>query len=182
MRSGQARWGLALLDGRAAFARDPVNGESWLRRAALAGDAEAAALVGDLYAKGGDLPPNFAEAASWYARAAEGGHAAAARALAMLLPDRRRRRRATPNEAARWFRISGERGDKLARSKLADLVLRGAASKRTGSAPASGSKPPRARATWSRPSTTAFAWPKASASSATSKPRRSGCAAPRTAS
>ena len=43
--------------------RDPVNGESWLRRAALAGDAEAAALVGDLYAKGGDLPPNYAEAA-----------------------------------------------------------------------------------------------------------------------
>ena len=47
VRSGQARWGLALLEGR-GISRNPVEGESWLRRAANAGDREAAALVGDI--------------------------------------------------------------------------------------------------------------------------------------
>ncbi|MEJ1978406.1 MAG: hypothetical protein WDN49_22050 [Acetobacteraceae bacterium] len=83
MRSGMARWGLALMEGR-GVAKDATGGESWLRRAALAGDAEAAVIVGDLYAKGGELPPNYAEAAIWFARAAELGHAAAARALGLL--------------------------------------------------------------------------------------------------
>jgi len=54
------------------------------RDAALAGDPEAAALVGDLYAKGGNLPPNYAEAAMWFRRASEAGHKGAARALGML--------------------------------------------------------------------------------------------------
>ena len=68
-----ARWGLALMEGR-GVAPNKVEGESWLRRAALAGDAEAAAMVGDLYARGGELPPNYAEAAIWFRRAAEAGH------------------------------------------------------------------------------------------------------------
>ena len=41
-------------------------------------------MVGDLYAKGGNLPPNYAEAAMWFRRAAEAGHTGAARALGML--------------------------------------------------------------------------------------------------
>ena len=51
-RPSQARWGMALMEGDGVPA-NPVEGESWLRRAALAGDPEAAAVVGDLYAKGG---------------------------------------------------------------------------------------------------------------------------------
>ena len=70
--------------GGRGVASNPTDGESWLRRAALAGDPEAAALVGDLYAKGGKLPPNFAEAAIWFRRAAEANHRGAARALGML--------------------------------------------------------------------------------------------------
>src|ERR1035437_10375018 len=69
-RSDQARWGLMLMEGRGGDA-NPDAGESWLRRAALGGDPEAAALVGDLYAKGGKLPPNYAEAALWFRRAAD---------------------------------------------------------------------------------------------------------------
>ena len=46
-RTAQLRWGLALIEGR-DVEQNPVEGESWLRRAALAGDPEAAALVGDL--------------------------------------------------------------------------------------------------------------------------------------
>jgi len=64
--------------------RDPVAGESWLRRAALAGDAQAATLVGNLYVQSGPLPPNYAEAANWYRRAAEAGDRTAARALGSL--------------------------------------------------------------------------------------------------
>jgi TPR repeat protein len=76
-RSAQLRWGLALMEGR-DVEQDLVLGESWLRRAALAGDPDAAALVGDLYVKNGRLPPNYTEAAGWYRRAAEAGHTAGA--------------------------------------------------------------------------------------------------------
>src|SRR6202043_1330064 len=82
-RSAQLRWGLALMEGR-DVEQDLVLGESWLRRAALAGDPDAAALVGDLYIRNGRLPPNYTEAAGWYRRAAEAGHTAAARALGSL--------------------------------------------------------------------------------------------------
>jgi TPR repeat protein len=69
-RSAQARWGLAPMEGR-GVAVNTTEGESWLRRATLAGDPEAAALVGDLYA--GKLPPNYAKAAMWFRRATEAG-------------------------------------------------------------------------------------------------------------
>ena len=91
---------------------NPTDGESWLRRAALAGDPEAAAVVGDIYAKGGTLPPNYAEAAMWFRRAVDGNHKGAARALAMLhltgagVPR-------DQDEAARLFRIAAEAGDTL---------------------------------------------------------------------
>ena len=48
--------GIALLEGPGVPA-DPLEGSpGWLRKAALAGDSKAAALVGLLYAKGGNLP------------------------------------------------------------------------------------------------------------------------------
>ena len=83
-RSAQVRWGIALMEGR-DVERDVVSGKSWFRRAALAGDPQAAVLVGNLYARsGGPLPPNYAEAATWYRRAAEAGSTTAARALGSL--------------------------------------------------------------------------------------------------
>lgn len=126
-RSAQARYGAALMRGR-GVARNVQQGESWLRRAALAGDPDAAALVGDLYARketqGETLPPNYLEAALWYRRAAEAGHRTAAHALGMLyltgagVPLER-------EEAARWFRISAERGDPAAQADLGNLALGG---------------------------------------------------------
>lgn len=131
-RSAQARYGAALMQGR-GVKQNAGNAESWLRRAALAGDPDAAAVVGDLYAKGGaqggghggaNLPPNFLEAALWYRRAADAGHRTAARALGMLyltgagVPRDR-------EEAARWFRLSAERGDAAALADLGNLTLGG---------------------------------------------------------
>src|SRR5260370_5962547 len=112
-RSAQLRWGFALIEGR-EVAQDRVEGESWRRRAALAGDPEAAALVGDLYGRNGGLPPNYTEAAGWYRRAAEAGHAAAARALSSLYLTGAGVA-ADSEEAARWLRVSGEGGDLASR-------------------------------------------------------------------
>jgi len=91
--------------------KDVVEGESWLRRAALAGDP-AAGRTGrrSLYPKRTSYRRTIPEAAGWYRRAAEAGHAAAARALGSLYltgagvaPD--------TEEAARWLRASGGGGD-----------------------------------------------------------------------
>jgi hypothetical protein len=123
-RAAQMRWGLALIEGK-EIAQDLVTGETWLRRAALAGDAEAAAAVGDLYAQNGRFPPNFAEAAVWYHRAAQAGHHGAARSLGALYrtgsgvaQDK--------DEAARWLNVSAAAGDRAAQVNLANLVLEGA--------------------------------------------------------
>ena len=89
-RGAQARWGFALMEGTASR---PTRWRANPGCAAPRWPAtrEAAALVGDIYAKGGSLPPNYAEAAMWFRRAADASHRGAARALGMLLPDRRRR-------------------------------------------------------------------------------------------
>jgi TPR repeat protein len=127
VRSAQLRWGLALLEGR-HVPQDLVNGESWLRRAAIAGDAEAAALVGDLnVSSSSDLPPNYAQAASWYRRAAEGGHKEAARALASLYLSGTGVAQDS-EEAARWLRVSAAEGDQSSQVDLANLVLEGGGS------------------------------------------------------
>jgi TPR repeat protein len=124
VRSAQTRWGLALIEGQ-LVKQDLLNGETWLRRAALAGDAEAAVLVAELNINNGVLPPNYTQAASWYRRAAEAGHKAAAHALGSLYltgegvaPD--------PEEAARWLRESALAGDERSQIDLANLVLHGA--------------------------------------------------------
>jgi TPR repeat protein len=124
VRSAQARWGLALIEGK-LVKRDLLNGETWLRRAALAGDAEAAVLVADLNISNGELPPNYTQAAGWYRRAAEAGNKAAARALGSLYLNGDGVAR-DPEEAARWLRISALAGDADSQIDLANLVLQGA--------------------------------------------------------
>lgn len=125
LREAQFRWGRALIDGR-HVEPNSIEGESWLRKAALAGDVEAAAMVGDLNIKS-KKPPNYLEAANWYRRAAEAGHKNAAHALGSLYltgagvaEDK--------DEAARWLRISAEAGNPASQIDLANLLLKGAGS------------------------------------------------------
>ncbi|MBZ9800033.1 SEL1-like repeat protein [Mesorhizobium sp. ES1-4] len=120
--SAQFRLGLMLIDG-SLVDQDPTAGEAWMRRAALGGNMEAAYFLGDRHAK--NRPPDFAEAASWYRRAAEAGHQAAARAIASLY--------LTGNgvakddkEGARWLRVAAEGGSQEAQVDFANLVLGGA--------------------------------------------------------
>ena len=117
----QLAYGLALLNGD-GLDPDVFLGESWIRRAALAGDAQAEATLGALYGKAGSLPPNFAEAMLWFSRAAASGHNGAARALAKLHlqgdgvgSD--------PRAAMRVLRTAAENGDQSAGEELAALVL-----------------------------------------------------------
>lgn len=120
-RSAQLRYGMALLAGR-GIQQDAFNGELWLRRAGLAGEPQAAAMVGDLYARDAPLPPNYVEAAIWFRRAAEAGHAGAARALGRLHL-RGAGVVAGTEEAAQWLRHAIAWGDGDARADLARLAL-----------------------------------------------------------
>jgi len=124
VNNARAKYGFMLLHG-IGTRQNKVEGETWLRRAALAGDGEAAAVVADIYANGeSELPPNFSEAAQWYRLAAEAGNKEAARALAVMhltgagLPR-------DADEAAKWFRKAAEAGDALAAADLAELIRGG---------------------------------------------------------
>ena len=120
VRNACARYGLALLKGWGCAA-SPVEGERWLRRAALAGDGEAAALVGDLQAHPNDgTPANDTEALAWYQRAAEAGHVRAMRVLGLAY----RAGRGTPpseQEAATWLERAAAHGDAESAADLARL-------------------------------------------------------------
>jgi hypothetical protein len=117
----EVRYGLALLNGR-GVKRDTLNGETWLRRAGLAGDVQAAALVGDLYAHPSDLAPNFCEAALWFERAAQAGHPGAARALGQLCL-RGGGFGTDPVAAVRWLRVAADAGDAVAAHDLAICLV-----------------------------------------------------------
>lgn len=82
--TAQARWGKALIEGSAGVRRDARMGRRWLQRAARAGDAEAAALLGDIYYRGDIQPADVEAALVWYRRAATLGHAAARQVVAEL--------------------------------------------------------------------------------------------------
>src|SRR5262249_35476940 len=122
-RSAQVRWGLELVKGENTQ-QDRIAGESWLRRAALAGDPDGAFWVGDLYAQSGPLPPNYPEAANWYRRAAEAGHKGAARALGTLYLTGAGVAQDN-EEGARWLRKAAEAGDQASQVDLANFALKG---------------------------------------------------------
>lgn len=124
VNNARAKYGFMLLNG-IGLKQNKVEGETWLRRAALAGDPEAAVQVANIYAQGdGDLPPAFTEAAQWFRLAAEIGHKGAARSLAILhLTGAGTPRDA--DEAAKWFRKAAEAGDTIAQSDLAELMRGG---------------------------------------------------------
>lgn len=115
----KTRLGLTLLTGR-GVPRNPVQAETWLRRAAIDGDAIAAAALGDCLAT--QAEPNTAEAARWYRLAAEHGHAGAALALARQIgagaegpPD--------PREWLHWLCKAIEQGEPRAWPDLIGLVM-----------------------------------------------------------
>lgn len=122
--AAQARWGIFLTTGHGCL-ENATEGESWVRRAALAGDREAALWLGDHYANPDDLHANTFEAAAWYRRAAEGGHSIAAGKLGRML--------ASPGpvynpwEACIWLRQASASGDAGATHIIRSLAEQNAA-------------------------------------------------------
>ncbi|TPL71676.1 SEL1-like repeat protein [Mesorhizobium sp. B2-3-13] len=119
--SAQFRLGLAMIEGSLGDL-DPVAGEAWMRRAALAGNVEAAYLLGERNVK--YRPPDYAEAATWYRRAAEAGHQAAARALGSLYLTGNGVAR-DEQEGTRWLRTAATSGNQAAQVEMANLALQG---------------------------------------------------------
>lgn len=120
-RSAQMRWGIVLFEGLGCQ-RNTVQGESWVRRAALAGEPDAAVWLGDLYASPqGNLPPNLLEAAAWYRRAADLGHGGAARRLGALYRDGSAG--GDGRDAAALFQQAARLGETAALSDLQALIV-----------------------------------------------------------
>jgi uncharacterized protein len=117
----EMRYGMALLAGR-GVEQDAFNGESLLRRAGLAGEPQAAAMVAQLYAHAGPLPPNCFEESMWLRRAAEAAYPGAARTLGQLYLRGDGLAR-DPQQAAAWLRQAVAEGDDGAMADLAQLAL-----------------------------------------------------------
>ena len=120
--SAQFRLGLSLIEGTLSR-QDPAAGEAWMRRAALAGNPDAAHRIAELHVK--RPQPDYAEAAAWYRRAAESGHQAAARAFASHYLSANRVAQDT-EEGKRWLRATANDGNRESQVDLANLVLEGA--------------------------------------------------------
>ncbi|AHI26854.1 hypothetical protein BGC31_16430 [Komagataeibacter xylinus] len=122
VRPAQARYGALLLEDMGGRPRNAMSAETWLRRAALAGDREAAALLGDLHARGEAALPGDHEALIWYRRAAEQDHATACRMLALLYMHGRGTA-ADPDQARHWLARAAELGDVAAMTDLAAALV-----------------------------------------------------------
>lgn len=116
----QMKVGVAYYQGR-GVERDVSKAETWLRKAAQAGELEAVALLGDINLQGDGSLPNFPEAHSWYRRAVEGGHVGAAVTLAQLCYNGMGCE-ADRAEAKRLLDFAAERGNEQA-VKLRQLLV-----------------------------------------------------------
>jgi TPR repeat protein len=101
-----------------------VMGETWLRRAAMVGHAEAAFRLGELHARGRGRATSYTEAAQWYRAAAQAGHPAAARALASLYLTGAGVE-ADEEMAAHWVRVAAKEGDDDSRLMIGNALLSG---------------------------------------------------------
>ena len=121
-RQGHAESGfnLALLLMKDAPAR-PREALAWFEAAAAADHAEAAALAGQLLARGhAGIDPQPSRARALLQRAADQGHPGAHLELGMLLEER------DPVAARDWYRAAAERGIAAAQSRLGHLLHEGA--------------------------------------------------------
>lgn len=101
----------------------------WLRRASIAGLADAQFAFAALYEHGELVPRSEATAREWYRRAAEQGHVEAQYALARLLMHGRGVQ-PNPRLAARWLRAAALAGHSGAQQELVRLHETGGAAER----------------------------------------------------
>lgn len=108
---------MAYRNGRYGLPRDHHTAAQWLQRAAEAGDAYAAAALGDAYASADGVVKDAAAAQRWWTQAAESGnvHAQSQLGLALTVAT------ATPEQkfaGYRWLEQASAAGDTAARTAL----------------------------------------------------------------
>ncbi len=97
-----------------------------LRARIAQGDVEAEVALGNLYESGQSvLPLDPAQAAEWYRRAADKGHAGAQMNLAMMYVDGQGVPR-NISQAIAWFEKAADRGDAIAMFSLGSIYETGA--------------------------------------------------------
>ena len=97
-----------------------------LRARIARGDVEAEVALGNLYESGQSvLPLDPVQAAEWYRRAADKGHAGAQMNLAMMYLDGQGVPRDVP-QAVEWYEKAADRGDTMAMFSLGSIYEAGA--------------------------------------------------------
>src|SRR4029453_5701706 len=118
---------VALVAAQAAFV--PVTAEERyvadLRARIARGDLEAIVTLGNLYESGDVLPEDPAEAARWYRRAANEGHAGAQTNLAMMYFEGHGVLRDV-RQAILWYERAADPGAAIARFSLGSIYGAGA--------------------------------------------------------
>lgn len=117
-----AELGKLLLTGADQIPAEPAKGLALLKKAAHAGEAEAAFELGMAYAHGTNVEQNLNYAFGYYLKAALQGHMKAQYALAKLYMEGR----GVPqdyNEAMKWLTRSAYQGYVLAQVALADIRM-----------------------------------------------------------
>lgn len=122
IRDAQALYGVALKKGY-GVEQNWVEAETWLRRAAIKGDTEAATVLADMLASGNEnISPNYIEAAKWYQFAFQkAGHIGAAYSLGYLFLKGWGVSQST-EQAVELFKFSAKKGYLSALLALADLA------------------------------------------------------------
>ena len=95
-------------------------------------DKEARYYLGDMYEKGLGVDQSDTEAARWYRRAAEQGHALAQNNLGEMYEKGLGVER-SDSEAAKWYRMSAEQGDVSAQNSLGKMYKEGRGVERSDS-------------------------------------------------
>lgn len=107
-------------DAAGAYGFDPSSQLSAWKRAAVAGDAEAALKLGQAYKRGDLAPLDAQEAERWFARAAQSGSVEGEAQYGLVLLHNGK-----PREAVPWLRKAAARGDPRARYAYATLLFNG---------------------------------------------------------
>ncbi len=115
--SSQLMLGLAYRDGRYGLPRDSHAAAGWLTRAAQSGNAYAAAMLGDAYARGEGVALDLNAAQNWWRQAALAGNVHAESRLGLSLASRSASQ-AQRDESRRWLQRAAVGGDAQARQAL----------------------------------------------------------------
>jgi uncharacterized protein len=92
---------------------------------ALKGDIEAQFLLAKAYESGHGSKKDFKQAARWYQKAAEQGHAESQYHLAQILEEGRPNVKADVPNAISWYEESARNGFKIAKQRLAAMTSSG---------------------------------------------------------